>query len=52
MLDAATVVIAETIQKTRGNHDPIHITTHAFFGRVDYPTWLLLLLAHEVDHVR
>jgi hypothetical protein len=52
MLDKATLVIAETIEKTRLNSEPSHITTHAFFGKVNYPTWILLLLAHEVDHVR
>lgn len=51
-LDQATILITEAIEKTRVNNDPANIKTTPFFGKVNYQTWILLLLAHETDHVR
>ena len=51
-LSKATATINEAIEKTRGNHDPARITRSPFFGDVNYETWILLLLGHEVDHIR
>ncbi len=52
MLYAATLLINEAIEKTRAAYDPKHSTHNRFFGEVTYATWILLLSAHEVDHVR
>ncbi len=52
MLDKATVIIYDAIDKTRINYRPTQLSSHPFFGKVGYQTWILLLLAHEVDHVR
>jgi hypothetical protein len=53
-LDKATVLIEEVIEKTHKNNDPNKITDTGrnFFGKVNYQTWILLLLGHETDHVR
>src|SRR5262249_51757187 len=51
-LSTATATINDAIEKTRGNHDPARITRSPFFGDVNYETWILLLLGHEVDHIR
>ncbi len=51
-LDKATPLIFDAIEKTRHNHDPEKITINEFFGRCTYRTWILLMLGHEVDHVR
>src|SRR5258708_4051727 len=53
-LSKATSVINNAIAQTRTTYDPARITDTGprFFGRVNYPTWILLLLGHEVDHVR
>src|SRR5258707_4800528 len=53
-LDKATVLIDDVIEKTRQNNDPkkINDTGTNFFGKVNYQTWILLLLGHETDHVR
>ncbi len=53
-LDKATVLIEDVIEKTRQNNDPrkINDTGRNFFGKVNYQTWILLLLGHETDHVR
>ena len=50
----ATGVITDAIAKTRMTYDVTRITDTGprFFGKVNYPTWILLLLGHEVDHVR
>lgn len=50
----ATGVITAAIAQTRTNYDVARITDTGprFFGKVNYPTWILLLLGHEVDHVR
>src|SRR5258708_3241842 len=53
-LSKATGVIRDAIAQTRTGFDPARITDTGshFFGKVNYPTWILLLLGHEVDHVR
>lgn len=53
-LRQATERLTSVITQTRDNHVPDKITDTGpkFFGRVDYQTWILLLLGHEVDHVR
>ncbi len=53
-LRLATGRITEAVEQTRKTFMPDKIvdTGPKFFGRVDYPTWILLLLGHEVDHVR
>ncbi len=52
MLLEATVLIDEGLAKTAATHDPTRVTRNPFFGDVDYATWVLLMLGHEVDHVR
>ena len=52
MLRQATIQINETISQTRVVYKPAHTTHNLFFGEVTYATWVLLLTAHEVDHVR
>lgn len=51
-LGKATATIYDAIEKTRGTHDPKRITRSPFFGDVNYETWILLMLGHEVDHIR
>jgi hypothetical protein len=53
-LKDATARIIDAIEQTHKAHDPEKImdTGPQFFGKVDYRTWILLLLGHEVDHVR
>jgi hypothetical protein len=53
-LKNATARITNAIEQTRKNYDPEKIvdTGPQLFGKADYPTWILLLLGHEVDHVR
>jgi DinB superfamily len=51
-LAKATVQIYEAIELTRAKNDPSNITSNPLFGRCNYQTWILLLLGHEVDHVR
>lgn len=52
MLQQATEMIRLAIENTRAHHKPEHITSSVFFGKVNYQTWVLLLLGHEMDHVR
>lgn len=52
MLEEATQRIRQAIENTRSHSDPLRITNNFLFGKVNYPTWILLLLGHEVDHVR
>ncbi len=52
MLREATILINDAIEKTRITYDPALTTRNRFFGEVTYATWILLLTAHEVDHVR
>jgi hypothetical protein len=51
-LGAATSRIRVIIEGTRRNHNPEKTETHQAFGTCTYNTWMLLLLAHEVDHLR
>lgn len=51
-LQFATEQIHTAIEGTRGNHDPEKAVTNSIFGVCTYKTWVLLLLAHEVDHLR
>ena len=48
----ATEQIQTAIEGTRNSHDPQKTDSNSFFGVCTYKTWVLLLLAHEVDHVR
>ena len=51
-LDAATALMTDVINETRGNYDPSRIGRNPLFGDVSYATGILLLLGHEIDHVR
>src|SRR5258707_10544821 len=51
-LQKATDIIKEGIEKTRAKNDPTVMRESGLFGKVNYQTWLLLMLGHEVDHVR
>ncbi|MCQ3936312.1 MAG: hypothetical protein DPW18_04615 [Chloroflexi bacterium] len=51
-LNAATERIRVVIEGTRNSHDPQRTEVSPFFGVCNYRTWILLLLAHEVDHLR
>jgi DinB family protein len=48
----ATEQITTALEGTRRNHDPDKTEVNEFFGLCDYRTWALLLLAHEVDHIK
>lgn len=48
----ATEQITIAIEGTRNQHDFTKTETHEFFGVCNYQTWVLLLLAHEVDHLK
>jgi hypothetical protein len=52
VLQQATESIRHGIENTKAHQKPEHITTNALFGKVNYPAWMLLLLGHEMDHVR
>lgn len=51
-LNAATERIQLIVEQTRDSHDPEKTERNPAFGFCNYNTWLLLLLAHEVDHLR
>jgi uncharacterized damage-inducible protein DinB len=51
-LSAATKRIHLVVEGTRRNHDPEKIEVSPAFGKCTYTTWLLLMLAHETDHLR
>ncbi len=51
-LTAATSKIRVVIEGTRRDHNPEKIESHSVFGQCTYNTWMLLMLAHEVDHLR
>jgi len=51
-LSVATKRIQVVIEGTRTNHNPEKIENHAAFGKCTYNTWIVLLLGHEVDHLR
>ena len=51
-LTEATEQIHMAVEKTRASHDPAKTENNPIFGVCDYKTWILLMLAHEVDHLR
>jgi len=51
-LSTATNRIRLIIEGTRRNHNPEKIEDGPPFGKCTYKTWMLLLLGHEVDHLR
>lgn len=51
-LNAATERINLVLEQTSTTHDAEKTEVSSAFGVCDYKTWVLLLLAHEVDHVR
>jgi hypothetical protein len=51
-LSAATEQIHTAIEGTRYSHDPEKSEVNEFFGVCTYKTWMLLLLSHELDHLR
>lgn len=51
-LSAATSRIQVVIEGTSRNHDPEKIEVSPAFGKCNYNTWMLLMLGHEVDHLR
>jgi hypothetical protein len=51
-LAVASGQIRVAIEDTRRQHDPDKFETNEFFGVCNYKTWVLLLLGHEVDHLR
>ena len=48
----ATEQITTVIEGTRNQHDLEKVELNEFFGVCNYQTWILLLLAHEVDHLK
>jgi uncharacterized damage-inducible protein DinB len=51
-LHEATIRIEHALKDTLMRNDAARINNHWAFGKVNYQTWVLLLLAHESDHVR
>lgn len=51
-LDNASERIRTVIEQTRNLHDPEKTEISSVFGICNYKTWILLMLAHEVDHLR
>ena len=51
-LSTATSRIRVVIEGTRRNHNPEKIDVNSAFGKCTYNTWMLLMLGHEVDHLR
>ncbi len=52
MLEQASEQIKSAIEATRRVHDPQRSEFNEYFGVCNYKTWILLLLGHEVDHLR
>jgi len=52
LLSAAAEQIHTAIEGTRYQHDPEKLEVSEFFGVCTYKTWVLLLLGHELDHLR
>jgi len=48
----ATEQITTVIEETRNRHNAAETEVNEFFGVCNYQTWMLLLLAHEVDHLK
>ena len=51
-LREATDQVRAAIEATRSSYDPKKVVNSPLFGACGYKTWVLLLLAHEVDHLR
>jgi hypothetical protein len=51
-LAEATEQIHTAVEMTRNSHDPQKTENTPMFGVCNYRTWILLMLAHEVDHLR
>jgi DinB superfamily len=51
-LTNATKRIQVVIEGTRKSHHPEKIEDGQPFGKCSYNTWMLLMLAHEIDHLR
>ncbi|HET7143535.1 MAG TPA: DinB family protein [Anaerolineales bacterium] len=51
-LSTATKRIQVVVEGTRKNHNPEKIENSPAFGKCTYNTWMLLMLGHEVDHLR
>lgn len=51
-LSAATEHLNAVIEDTRHSFDPARTETHEFFGVCNYNVWMVLLLSHELDHLR
>ena len=51
-LSAASEQIHTAIEGTRRDHNPEKSELSEFFGTCTYKTWVLLLLSHELDHLR
>lgn len=51
-LSAATEHLNAVIEDTRHSHDPEKTETYGFFGVCNYKVWMLILLSHELDHLR
>ncbi len=51
-LKEGTEYLTSVIEDTRHSHDPEKIENHEFFGACNYKVWMLLLLSHELDHLR
>jgi hypothetical protein len=51
-LSIATRKIQVVIEGTRKNHNPEKIEVSQTFGKCSYKTWILLMLSHEIDHLR
>ena len=51
-LAAATAHLNDVIEGTRHSHDPEKTETDSFFGVCNYKVWMMLLLTHELDHLR
>ena len=50
-LASATEQVRTAVEGTRNNHNIEKTEVNEFFGLCNYRTWMLLLLAHEVDHL-
>jgi hypothetical protein len=48
----ATEQVTTAIEGTRQHHGPDKTENNELFGLCNYQTWMLLLLAHEVDHLK
>lgn len=48
----ATEQVKIALEGTRNHHHPQQTENNELFGVCNYQTWVLLLLAHEVDHLK